>query len=560
MPAAKRFAFAFALALALCILAPRAHAQTPSIEVSTDSFEAQFAVGDHARQVRVEIFSPSGELVFEADGLDGQSIRWPMITPEGARVADGVYLATITVTDSAGKRRKRVEQINVSAAPQPAAVTSAGGGPEPMAFGAISGEGTDGRIAKFTGANAIGDSSLTENQYKIGVNTIGPTATLHVNGLQPAPLATNGATATLLLQTSGGKGGNTTAAGKSGGSGASISLVAGNGGNAPAGSFNGSGGNITLQPGSPGTGGMGGGAGTVFIAPMAGNVSIGTGVASVFKLDVRSTFTAIHAKHTGMIGAGGVFGESDRGFGVYGFSDDGEGVIGRSVRGYAILAEGKTKFLGNMEIVGNVGLGTNTPGVKLDVRGTTSGLTPLIRVQNSGSGHGVHSYSGSGTGVLGTSDTGRGVSGFSSSGYAGYFQGKARVTGLLEVSGGCNGCSPPSDRNQKANFSRVNPRAILNRLATIRIQTWNYKSEPETVRHIGAMAQDFHAAFNFGTDDKTLSVVDAHGVTMAAVQGLYQMMLEKDKKIEELTRRLHPQQIRLKRVERAVLRRRAARR
>ena len=65
MPAAKRSAFAFALALALCVLAPRAHAQTPSIEISTDSFEAQFAIVGHARQVRVEIYSPSGELVFD---------------------------------------------------------------------------------------------------------------------------------------------------------------------------------------------------------------------------------------------------------------------------------------------------------------------------------------------------------------------------------------------------------------------------------------------------------------------------------------------------------------
>jgi hypothetical protein len=66
----------------------------------------------------------------------------------------------------------------------------------------------------------------------------------------------------------------------------------------------------------------------------------------------------------------------------------------------------------------------------------------------------------------------------------------------------------------------------------IPIQTWNYKSEPETVRHLGVMAQDFRAAFNLGKDDKTLNTVDAQGVTMAATQALYQISLEQRAKIE----------------------------
>ena len=48
------------------------------------------------------------------------------------------------------------------------------------------------------------------------------------------------------------------------------------------------------------------------------------------------------------------------------------------------------------------------------------------------------------------------------------------------------------------------------------------------------MAQDFRSAFNLGLDDKHIDMVDANGVTMAAIQGLYQMMQEKDRKIERL--------------------------
>jgi hypothetical protein len=40
-------------------------------------------------------------------------------------------------------------------------------------------------------------------------------------------------------------------------------------------------------------------------------------------------------------------------------------------------------------------------------------------------------------------------------------------------------------------------------------------------RHIGPMAQDFHAAFGLdGTDDKHIATVDADGAALAAIQGL----------------------------------------
>lgn len=128
--------------------------------------------------------------------------------------------------------------------------------PPPLAVGPISGEGTSGKISKFTGANSIGNSIITENTGRIGINITPPTARLHVNAATPAPLANNGTAAIPLLQTSGGKGGKTTALGKHGGQGANILLMAGNGGDAGAGAINGQGGSITLQPGLPGAGAL----------------------------------------------------------------------------------------------------------------------------------------------------------------------------------------------------------------------------------------------------------------------------------------------------------------
>jgi Chaperone of endosialidase len=115
------------------------------------------------------------------------------------------------------------------------------------------------------------------------------------------------------------------------------------------------------------------------------------------------------------------------------------------------------------------------------------------------------------------------------------------VGGQLNVGGGCYGCSPPSDRNLKTNFAAVSPRFILERLASLPVQTWSYKSEPASVRHIGVMAQDFRATFNLGADDKTLSVVDAHGVTMAAIQGLHQLSLEQQARIADQQEQLKRQ-------------------
>jgi hypothetical protein len=54
--------------------------------------------------------------------------------------------------------------------------------------------------------------------------------------------------------------------------------------------------------------------------------------------------------------------------------------------------------------------------------------------------------------------------------------------------------------------------------------------------------------------------VHASGVAMASVQALYQLMLEKDRKIEAVTRRVERQQAQLDWVSRAVrLKRRAKR-
>ena len=95
-----------------------------------------------------------------------------------------------------------------------------------------------------------------------------------------------------------------------------------------------------------------------------------------------------------------------------------------------------------------------------------------------------------------------------------------------------------SDRNVKENFDLVDRRDILARLASISVETWNYKFQRPSIRHIGPMAQEFAAAFNVGEDDRHINMVDAFGVAIASIQALYEMVQEKDAKITALEQRL----------------------
>jgi len=98
-------------------------------------------------------------------------------------------------------------------------------------------------------------------------------------------------------------------------------------------------------------------------------------------------------------------------------------------------------------------------------------------------------------------------------------------------------CQITSDRASKQEFAPVAQREILTKLAKLPLTTWVYTNTPN-IRHIGPVAQDFAAAFGVGEDDKHIATVDADGVALASIQGLYQIVQEKDAKIHDLERRL----------------------
>lgn len=95
-----------------------------------------------------------------------------------------------------------------------------------------------------------------------------------------------------------------------------------------------------------------------------------------------------------------------------------------------------------------------------------------------------------------------------------------------------------SDRNSKENFQAVNSRDILRKVLNLPITTWNYKSQNASIRHIGAMAQDFKAAFAVGEDDRHISALDPDGVAFAAIQGLNEELKEQTANLKADNNRL----------------------
>jgi hypothetical protein len=110
-----------------------------------------------------------------------------------------------------------------------------------------------------------------------------------------------------------------------------------------------------------------------------------------------------------------------------------------------------------------------------------------------------------------------------------------------------------SDVNRKHGFAAVYGENVLARLRNVPISTWTYNDDPEQVRHLGPMAQDFHAAFGLGgTDDTHISTVDADGVALAGVKALDARTQAQQARIDALERENAELRARLDRIERML--------
>jgi hypothetical protein len=86
----------------------------------------------------------------------------------------------------------------------------------------------------------------------------------------------------------------------------------------------------------------------------------------------------------------------------------------------------------------------------------------------------------------------------------------------LQTGSGTWSCT--SSRLAKERFEDVSGEEVLHRLRRLSIQRWSYLGL--ATRHIGPVAEEFYAAFALGEGPRTISAVDAAGVSLLAIQAL----------------------------------------
>ncbi|BCM88903.1 hypothetical protein IAD21_00745 [Abditibacteriota bacterium] len=250
----------------------------------------------------------------------------------------------------------------------------------PRAVGTITGQGTTGTIAKFTGTNAIGNSVMIESGGKIGIGTTTPAGLLSVKGTAANvyPIYGLGVGNAILGSSSGGigiYGQHTNTSGVQAG-------VVGESSSTTANAIGVTGLIKSTAPGSSSAGvrGINNGTGYEGYGVYGSHAGFGPGVYG----------TSVNGV--------GVQGRANKNSGVEGFSTTSDGVYGSSSSGVGVYGDSDSS-------VGTYG--------------------------TSSSGIGVYGTSSDRTGVYGQSYNSTGVYGDSVNGNAGFFHGNVIVTGTL---------------------------------------------------------------------------------------------------------------------------------
>src|SRR5918911_2528707 len=296
MITAKHLALTFILTLCP-IFCSIARAQMPALDVAIDSNEVRFAAA--AQEMRVEVYAPSGEMIFDSGAVTDQAIEWKMQDAEGKRVPDGIYLVTIQLKTAAGQVRKRIEQVVVGGEQQRRSAVQQS--PNAVQSTVVtSGATSAGRLAKFASSSSITNSVITENNGLIGFGINAAPSQLHVRSATSAPalLSVNASGDGVLGQTA-----STSGAGVHG-----------------------------VSTAQKGAGGFGEATNGTASTGVFGKSTKGYGVAGL-----STSGNGVQASSNSGKGVSGI---SNTNAGVYGFSSSGTGVYGESSNGHGVHGVG----------------------------------------------------------------------------------------------------------------------------------------------------------------------------------------------------------------------------
>ncbi len=200
----------------------------------------------------------------------------------------------------------------------------------------------------------------------------------------------------------------------------------------------------------------------------------------------------------------------------------------------------------DISAAGNVGVGTASPSVKLNVVGSDGATTQVLVQENNATaaGRDLMRLENKGPTRFRMKNTNTNNE-WSINAHDSDFRitpaGAATVAMTVFPNGNvtiAGTLTQNSDRNSKENFRPLDHKALLQKIAELDITEWNFKAENEAVRHIGPMAQDFHQVFGLGEREDRIAPLDTSGVALAAVQGLQQEIAERDRRIADLEARL----------------------
>jgi hypothetical protein len=108
----------------------------------------------------------------------------------------------------------------------------------------------------------------------------------------------------------------------------------------------------------------------------------------------------------------------------------------------------------------------------------------------------------------------------------------------VQLSEGGGSWSSLCDARQKRFHGEVNTADVLQKVSALPLHRWSYKTQDESIQHIGPTAQDFRALFQLGESDTTINTLDPDGVALAAIQELAKENTELKARLSQLETQL----------------------
>ena len=119
-------------------------------------------------------------------------------------------------------------------------------------------------------------------------------------------------------------------------------------------------------------------------------------------------------------------------------------------------------------------------------------------------------------------------------GGARFYTAQTGTTTGVQLSAGGGSWSSLCDVRQKRLHGDVNTSDVLQKISRLPLHLWSYKSQDESIKHIGPTAQDFYATFGLGESDTTINTLDPDGISLAAIQELAKQNLKLEGELNAL--------------------------